>query len=331
MEEKNISCDLAVEAREMVTDVQGEDYVIPGVSCETEDVHKYIHITRVKIHSEKGEKELGKEKGNYITIEMPARFYGQQNIYEEMCKVCARELSAITEKFLEGENDSVLIIGLGNWNITADALGPKVLDSLMITRHLKEYMPEEIDEGIRPVCGITPGVLGLTGVETGEIVRGLADRIKPKLIIAIDALCSRKVERINTTIQISDTGITPGAGVGNKRQALNKSTLGVPVIAIGVPTVVDAATIAGDSINWVIKRLGDQLETDKPIYKFLKELEGEDKYMLIKESISPAFGNFIVAPKEVDSIIDDISKVIANGINIALHKGIGLSDIDRYK
>ena len=331
MEEKNISCDLAVEAREMVTDVQGEDYVIPGVSCETEDVHQYIHITRVKIHSEKGEKELGKEKGNYITIEMPARFYGQQNIYEEMCKVCARELSAITEKFLEGENDSVLIIGLGNWNITADALGPKVLDSLMITRHLKEYMPEEIDEGIRPVCGITPGVLGLTGVETGEIVRGLADRIKPKLIIAIDALCSRKVERINTTIQISDTGITPGAGVGNKRQALNKSTLGVPVIAIGVPTVVDAATIAGDSINWVIKRLGDQLETDKPIYKFLKELEGEDKYMLIKESISPAFGNFIVAPKEVDSIIDDISKVIANGINIALHKGIGLSDIDRYK
>lgn len=331
MADKNIRCDLAVEAREMVTDVQGDDYVIPGVSCETEDAHQYIHITRVKIHSEEGEAELGKEKGKYITIEMPARFYGQQNIYEEMCKVCAEELSSVVGEFLETDEDSVLVIGLGNWNITADALGPKVVDSLMITRHLKEYMPEEIEEGIRPVCAISPGVLGLTGVETGEIVRGLVDRVKPKLVIAIDALCSRRVERINTTIQISDTGITPGAGVGNKRQSLDRKTLGVPVIAIGVPTVVDAATIAGDSINWVIKRLGDQMETHKPIYKFLKDLEGEEKYMLIKESISPAFGNFIVAPKEVDSIIDDISKVIANGINIALHKGIGLSDIDRYK
>ncbi len=325
-----IQCDLALEAKEMVTEIQGEDYVIPGVSVDTESVHSYIHITRVHVESEEGQKQLGKEPGHYVTLEMPARFYGQQKVYEEMCKVCAKELSSLTNQYLKTENDSVLVIGLGNWNITADALGPRVIHSLMITRHLKEYMPEEIDEGIRPVCGISPGVLGLTGIETGEIVRGLVEKLKPKMVIAIDALCSRKVERVNTTIQFSDTGITPGAGVGNKRQAINQASLGIPVIAIGVPTVVDAATIAGDSIDWVLKRLGEQMQAQKPLYQFLKELEGEDKYELIRESIAPAFGNFIVAPKEVDTIIEDISRVIANGINISLHRGITLSDIDRY-
>ncbi len=328
---KNVNCDLAVEAREMVTEVQGEDYEIPGVLVETEDVKSYLHITRVRVTSEEGAEHLGKEQGNYITIEMPARFYGEQKIYEEMCQVCAKELAGLAEQYLKNETDTVLVIGLGNWNITADALGPKVIDSLMITRHLKEYMPEEIDEGIRPVSAISPGVLGLTGIETGEIVKGLVSRIKPSLVIAIDALCSRKVERVNTTIQFSDTGITPGAGIGNKRQAIKQETLGVPVIAIGVPTVVDAATIAGDSIDWVLRRLGEQMESQKPLYRFLKELEGEEKYQLIRESIAPAFGNFIVAPKEVDTIIDDISKVIANGINISLHKGITLSDVDRYR
>ena len=327
---KNSRCDLALEAREMVTEVQGEDYVIPGVDVDTENVSGYLHITRVRVVSAVGAENLGKEQGNYVTVEMPSRFYGQQKIYEEMCQTCAKELKELAEDALPSEDESVLVVGLGNWNITADALGPKVIKSLMITRHLKEYMPEEIDEGIRPVCAISPGVLGLTGIETGEIVRGLVQRVKPSLVIAIDALCSRKVERINTTIQFSDTGITPGEGVGNKRQALNRETLGVPVIAIGVPTVVDAATIASDSINWVLRRLGEQAGEERPIYKVLKEIEGEEKYELIRESIAPAFGNFIVAPKEVDTIIDDISSVIANGINISLHRGIGLSDIDRY-
>lgn len=327
---QNIRCDLAIEAREMITEIQGDDYVIPGVSVDTESIDSYIHITRVHVESEEGQKELGKEPGHYVTLEMPARFYGQQNIYEEMCRTCAKELTTLIEQYLKSENDSVLVIGLGNWNITADALGPRVIHSLMITRHLKEYIPEEIDEGIRPVCGISPGVLGLTGIETGEIVRGLVERLHPNLVIAVDALCSRKVERINTTIQFSDTGITPGEGVGNRRQSINQKNLGVPVIAIGVPTVVDAATIAGDSIDWVIRRLKNEMQPQKPLYRFLSDLEGEDKYELIRESIAPAFGNFIVAPKEVDSVIEDISKVIANGINIALHKGITLSDVDRY-
>lgn len=325
----NIRCDLAVEAREMVSEIQGEDYVIPGVEAETENSGGYINITRVKITSEEGEKSLGKRMGSYTTIEMPARFYGQQTIYEEMCQICAKELKKLIDPLLKNKDASVLVVGLGNWNITADALGPKVIKSLMITRHLKEYMPEEIDEGIRPVCAIAPGVLGITGIETGEIAKGLVQRIKPDLVIAIDALCSRKVERINTTIQFSDTGITPGEGVGNKRQSLNQETLGVPVIAIGVPTVVDAATIARDSLNRVINEMENtgQLSGFKDIFDNLSE---EEKYSLIYKSISSDFGNFVVAPKEVDAVIDDISHVVANGINISLHEGIGLSDIDKY-
>ncbi len=327
---RQVRCDLAVEAKEMITEIQGESYVIPGVEIKEEDVKGYIHITKVKVLDDDGAKRMGKEIGNYVTIEMPSRFYGQQAVYEEMCKTCAGVLKELTDNLLSSEKETVLVVGLGNWNITADALGPKVLDSLMITRHLKEYMPEEIDEGIRPVCGITPGVLGLTGVETGEIVKGIVDRIKPSLVIAIDALCSRKIERINTTIQFSDTGITPGEGVGNKRQGITQKTLGVPVIAIGVPTVVDAATIANESMQRVLLKVKEQVNQNSEFYHFLQEFEETERYELVRESIRPAFGNFIVAPKEVDVIIDDISNVIANGINIALHKGIKLSDIDRY-
>lgn len=327
---KQVRCDLAVEAREMITEIQGDSYVIPGVEVKEENVKNYIHITKVKVLDEEGAERLGKDIGNYVTIEMPSRFYGQQSIYEEMCKTCASVLKELTDSLLPSEKESVLVVGLGNWNITADALGPKVLDSLMITRHLKEYMPEEIDEGIRSVCGITPGVLGLTGVETGEIIKGIVDRVKPSLVIAIDALCSRKIERINTTIQFSDTGITPGEGVGNKRQSITQKTLGVPVIAIGVPTVVDAATIASESMQRVIAKMKEYTKTNSEFYHLLEELEQTERYELVRESIKPAFGNFIVAPKEVDVIIEDISNVIANGINIALHKGIGLNDIDRY-
>ncbi len=327
---KQVRCDLAVEAREMITELQGDSYVIPGVEVKEENIKNYIHITKVKVLDEEGAERLGKDIGNYVTVEMPSRFYGQQSIYEEMCKTCASVLKELTDNLLPSEKETVLVVGLGNWNITADALGPKVLDSLMITRHLKEYMPEEIDEGIRSVCGITPGVLGLTGVETGEIIKGIVDRVKPSLVIAIDALCSRKIERINTTIQFSDTGITPGEGVGNKRQSITQKTLGVPVIAIGVPTVVDAATIASESMQRVITKMKEYTKTNSEFYHLLEELEQTERYELVRESIKPAFGNFIVAPKEVDVIIDDISSVIANGINIALHKGIGLNDIDRY-
>lgn len=315
-------CDLAIEAHEMLSAGSSGDFSVSGVNVEEDNSEGYIKVTRVRVDSEEGARELGKPMGSYITIEMPARFYGQQEIYEQMCQRCAKELAAITGQKLSGEDDTVLVVGLGNREITADSLGPKVIGSLMITRHLKKYMPEEIDEGIRPVCAIAPGVLGTTGMETEEIVRGLTEKVSPKLVIAIDALCSGRVERINTTIQITDTGITPGAGVGNKRKTINSETLGVPVIAIGVPTVVDAATIATAGLELAFANTNNKYE------EFSRD--GTDRYDKIRAAIEPEFGNMIVAPKDVDSITDDISSVIANGINISLHKGITLEDIDRY-
>ena len=224
-----------------------------------------------------------------------------------------------------------MVIGLGNRNITADALGPLTVGSVLVTRHLLEYMPEEIDSRLRSVCAISPGVLGITGIETVEIVRGLAEHIHPSLIIAVDALCSRRMERINTTIQLTDTGIIPGAGIGNRRMSINRDSLGIPVIAIGVPTVVDAATIVSDTIDMIIENLKENAGESRPIYKMLEVIAAEDKFGLIKQVLTPHFGDFIVSPKEVDTAVSSISDIIANGINIALHKGIGLEDIDRYK
>lgn len=316
-------CDLAIEAHEMLAagSDSKENFSISGVSVEEATDGDFINITRVSVDNETGAGRLGKPCGNYVTIEMPRRFYGQQKIYEQMCRSCAKELKAVIDKTLK-EGQSVLVAGLGNRNITADALGPKVVDSLMITRHLKKYIPEEIDEGIRPVCAIAPGVLGITGIETEEIIRGLVEQVKPSMVIVIDALCSGSVERINTTIQITDTGITPGAGVGNKRKTINSESLGVPVIAIGVPTVVDAATIAAAGLDIALNISESCRE--------LSQLDDGERYERIKSAIEPEFGNMIVAPKDVDNIIADISSVIANGINISLHEGITLSDIDRY-
>ena len=312
-------CDLAIEAHEMLAAGNSDDFSVQGVTVESSDEDGYIKVTRVNVNDERGAAELGKPIGSYITIEMPSRFYGQQEIYEQMCRRCATELKRVADRKLSGEDDSVLVVGLGNRNITADALGPKVVGSLMITRHLRKYIPDEIDEGIRPVCAIAPGVLGTTGMETEEIVYALTKEIQPKLVVVIDALCSGHVERINTTIQITDTGITPGAGVGNKRKTINQETLGVPVIAIGVPTVVDAATIAAAGIDIVMKNRIDVFGDTEA-----------DRYDKLRRAIEPEFGNMVVAPKDVDSIIDDISSVVANGINISLHKGITLKDIDRY-
>ena len=287
-----------------------EGAVCDGVKVEEDFLG--LKVTRVRIENEKGEMALGKGVGNYITMEIPPSVPLMEEDYENACRILATELKSILPKIEKG---SVLVLGLGNRNITADAIGPKTVDSVLITRHLIEYMPEEIDQRLNPVCAISPGVLGITGVETGEIVKGVIDRVKPSLVIAIDALCSRRMERVNRTVQISDTGIVPGAGIGNRRMAIDKKTLGIPVIAIGVPTVVDAATIAGDTIDRITESLKNAAEGDSPLLKVLK----------------PDLDDFIVTPKEVDTAVDFIGRIIANGINIALHEGITLHDIDRYK
>ncbi len=324
----NARSDLALESKELAYPDTTPAHEPDGISVEEESCGKGIHTTRVKIHNKNGEKRLDKPRGTYITIELPDPSLALQETYEEACRTCAKELLELIKNF---DTRSTLVLGLGNRNITPDALGPKAVDSVLVTRHLLEYMPEEIDNRLRSVCAIAPGVLGLTGVETGEIVKGVCDKVKPSLVIAIDALCSRCISRINNTIQLTDTGITPGAGVGNRRMSINREELGVPVIAIGVPTVVDAATIAGDTIDKIIENLKDNAKENLPLYKLLSTLAEEDKYSLIKDVLTPDHGDFVVTPKEIDSEVADIAEIIANGINIALHDGITLDDIDRYK
>ncbi len=328
---KNVRTDLALEARELfrqqsMNETLKERGEPPGVEVEN-DGDEDIRITRVRVTSPTGEASIGKPMGNYITLEIPRLNDNDQELYENACKALAKELTRIVTL---KEKSTTLIVGLGNWNVTPDALGPKVVSSVMVTRHLLEYVPEQVDEGVRPVCAVAPGVLGITGIETGEIVRGIVDRVKPDVIIAIDALASRKMERVSTTIQLADTGIAPGSGVGNKRMELSRETLGVPVIAIGVPTVVDAATMANDTIDMVLDSMIKQAPQGTEFYNMLNTIDRNEKYQLIQEVLKPYIGTLIVTPKEIDDIIEKISKVIANGLNIALHKGITLQDVNRY-
>ncbi len=220
---KNIRTDLAIEAREIFG--KGEHSDIPGVRIDVEKMED-ITITRVNVEEEVGARIMGKAKGNYITLEVPGLKDNDKDLQEAVSVALSKEIIKLIKL---NDKSVILVVGLGNWNITPDALGPKVIGHLLVTRHIKEYIPDQIEEGVRSVCAIAPGVLGITGIETTEIIRGIVDRIKPDLVIAIDALASRKLERVNTTIQIADTGINPGSGVGNNRKQLSKETLGIPV------------------------------------------------------------------------------------------------------
>ena len=327
---RNVRTDLTLEAHELLREravrEKKEDEGIPGVEVEnTGDAE--IKITRVRVVSPAGESAIGKPMGNYITLEVPGLRENDQVLYENTCKALAKELTGMLKL---DDKTLTLVVGLGNWNVTPDALGPKVVSSMMVTRHLLEYLPDQVDKGVRPVCAVAPGVLGITGIETGEIIKGIVERVKPDYVIAIDALASRKMDRINTTIQVADTGIAPGSGVGNKRMELSRATLGVPVIAIGVPTVVDAATMVNDTIDLVLDSMIEQAPQGTEFYKMMKSINRDEKYSMIKEVLEPYSGNLVVTPKEIDDVIKRISKVIANGLNIALHQGITLNDVNRY-
>lgn len=327
---KNVRTDLTLEAHELIREKavreNNKNQGTPGLDVENAGDDN-IKITRVRVTSPTGEAAIGKPMGNYITLEVPGLRDNDQELYENTCRALARELVGILKL---GDKSTILVVGLGNWNVTPDALGPKVVSSMMVTRHLLEYVPEQVDEGVRPVCAVAPGVLGITGIETGEIIKGIVDRIKPDFIIAIDALASRKMDRVNTTIQIADTGIAPGSGVGNKRMELSKETLGIPVIAIGVPTVVDAATMANDAIDLVLDNMIEQAPQGTEFYNMMKSIDRNEKFVMIQEVLKPYIGNLIVTPKEIDEVIEKVAKVIANGLNIALHKGITLNDVNRY-
>nr|WP_281282756.1 GPR endopeptidase [Thermosediminibacter litoriperuensis] len=315
--------DLAIEAREMT----GREE-IPGVLVETEKSQE-MAISRVRIINEDGEKALGKPKGYYVTLEVPRLREKDPKLTEEVSKNLAEELRSMINLPIES---TVLVIGLGNWNVTPDSLGPKVVERLIVTKHLIELIPEKFNtrNGIRPVCALAPGVLGITGIETGEIIRGVVERVKPELIIVIDALASRSLERISTTIQISDSGIHPGSGVGNRRMGITRKSMGVPVIAIGVPTVVDAATVASDTLEMLISEFERQAQPGSEFYKMLKTLNRDEKYQLIREVLSPFVGELVVTPKEIDSLIENISRTLSGGLNLALHPGISYEEVSTF-
>lgn len=321
---KNIRTDLALEAQEIYKE-ENKNY-IPGTEVK-EYSEGNIKITDVKVIDEKGEEIIGKPIGSYITLEVPDFVHYDSDSMEEVSRVLAKTLGNLIKL---DPSMTALVVGLGNWNVTPDAVGPKVASKLMVTRHLKELVPDSIDEGVRPVCALSPGVLGITGMETGEIIKGVVEKIKPNLVICVDALASRRMERVNKTIQISTTGISPGSGVGNSRREISEKTLGIPVIAVGIPTVVDAATLANDTIDLVLDQMISKSKEGGQFYNMLKSVDKNEKEMLIKEVLHPYVGDLMVTPKEVDMVIESISKIIANGVNIALQPALDLEDINRY-
>lgn len=323
----NVRTDLALEAKEIYQEKHKKETDIDGIEVINE-TDNGIKITTVKIKDENGAKKLGKPKGNYVTIDIPEFTAYDSETMDKVSYVVAEILGRMVNIDVD---KTVLVVGLGNWKVTPDALGPKVTEGIMVTRHLKTVMPEIMDDSVRPVCSIAPGVLGITGVETVEIIKGTVEKIKPDVVICIDALAARRVERVNTTIQIGDTGISPGAGVGNNRKQINEDNLGVKVIAIGVPTVVDAITIANDTIDMVIDSLMKNSLSGNDFYKMLNSLDKDEKITLIREALSSkALGEMIVTPKDIDLIINSLAKIISNGINMAVQPNMDMEDINKF-
>ncbi|MEG1277487.1 MAG: GPR endopeptidase [Cellulosilyticaceae bacterium] len=319
--------DLAIEIGALLKENKPNEYEIEGVEIITkENEEQSITTTHVKIIDEVGAKNMGKPIGNYITIECMGMKHNEPELHRDVIGVLAEEIKRLLPK---KSKNSILVVGLGNRFATPDTLGPNVAGKVLVTRHLNAAMPEEIDESVCNLSSLIPGVMGLTGIETSEIIKGVTTHIKPDCIIAIDALGARNAKRINTTIQISDTGIAPGAGVGNKRKQLNEETVGCPVIAIGVPTVVDAATLVSDTLDQLIYAMLQETE-HSPFYDMLKDLGEKEKYLLIKEVLFPLVGDLFVTPKDIDEIVEYLTNIIANGINIAVHPGITMKDINKY-
>ena len=318
VEKYNIRTDLALEEKERFESVQVE---VQGVVLEEEyDKEREIRVPTVRIETENGAKTMGKPVGTYLTIEAPYLSSPDEGIHREVSEELAKYLIEVMEKIIpESEHDKeVLVIGLGNRQATPDALGPYVADNLNVTRHIvKEYgkyaAPEEMN---CVVSAIVPGVMAQTGMETAEIIKGVVRETKPDLLIVIDALAARNSRRLNRTIQIADTGINPGSGVGNYRNAITKETIGVPVIAIGVPTVVDAVTIVSDTMENLLSAL-ETSESLKGVGLVLGGYSEAEKYELIKELIAPNLNSMFMTPKDIDETVKRLSYTISEGLNLA--------------
>ena len=296
---RNIRTDLAVEAHEIWREEAGETTLLSGVEAKDEVIDGF-KVTTVRILDESGEKALQKPRGSYITLELDSLLHREENSFENACKLLSDKLRELLR--LE-DTSSVLVVGLGNRDITPDAIGPETVDCVMVTRHLKDQMPETFAP-FRRVSAMCSGVLGTTGMESGDIIKAVCSVSFPSAVVAVDALASRDTGKLCRTVQIADSGIVPGSGVGNARQALSRDTLGVPVIAIGVPTVVDAGTLASQ----LARSSGVELEPGA--------LDGG--------------ADMFVTPRNIDKNVKDISKLIGYSLNLALHPGLSIEDVDMF-
>lgn len=316
LEKFRIRTDLALEEQERFSEDQIQ---VNGIEVrEFYDEEKDISITKVFVKTEKGAKKIGKPVGTYVTIEAPNLSVPDDGYHAEVSVVVADTVRGLMHDGVRKK--SVLVVGIGNRVVTPDALGPHVADNLKISRHIiREYGRYAMDCDDAPsVSAIVPGVMAQTGMETTEILKGIVNETKPDLIIAIDALAARNTKRLSRTIQITDTGISPGSGVGNHRNGLNEESLGVPVIAIGVPTVVDAATIVNDSMEQLVAAMENSEALDG-VGKVLRSYNATEKFELIKELISPNLNGMFVTPKDIDETIKRISFTISEGLNQLFH------------
>lgn len=342
--------DLALEAVEqMVGGV--EEPSEEGVTYE-EDQIRGLKVTCIDVEEEAVER-VGKKAGRYMTLDTSSVMTHDHDQLTVAMEVFAEQFSKLLTHRGIKETDTCLVIGLGNDHITPDALGPMVVDEVIVTRHLYELRPDEVDRDYREVCALAPGVMGMTGIETYDVIESLVQKVKPQFLVVVDALASRSIGRVNKMIQMTDTGIAPGSGVGNKRKAIDEESLGIPVFAIGVPTVVDAVSITSDTIDLLLKHIGKSLKEETRSYKKLVPfttvrqsytdddlpsaelrqqfmgqigtLEEEEKRQLISEVLTPNGYNLIVTPKEIDTDMEELATLISNGINRALHTNVQFS------
>ncbi|WP_274365786.1 GPR endopeptidase [Paenibacillus thermotolerans] len=323
----SVRTDLALDAKEMAKARHGDD--IPGVDSQTVEDNG-VFITKIDITSEEGAKAIGKQQGHYLTIEVPGLRQKDTDLQDRVATIFAKEFEQYLNRANISKDDKILIVGLGNWNVTPDALGPIVVENVMVTRHFFELMPDRVAPGYRQVSAVAPGVLGITGIETSEIVQGIVEKSKPDLVIAVDALASKALERVNTTIQIADTGINPGSGIGNKRKGLTQDVLGVPVIAIGVPTVVYASTIVNSTIEMLSQNFGKQTNNPGAILGMLPNMTEEDRLGMVREVLNPLGHDLLVTPKDIDQFIEDIANIIASGLNASLHEAVDANNVSAY-
>src|SRR5690625_1629920 len=356
MKKSSVRTDLAIEARDMYVKDSKED--VKGIITK-ERTEKDVKVSYVTIN-DKGEQLVNKKAGSYVTIYADGVKKQDTDRQTNAARVLAKELEVLLHKNNIKKKDQGLLVGLGNWQITPDALGPMTIDQTIVTNHLFEINHASVAQGYRPVAAIAPGVMGVTGMETSNVIASIIKSFNPYFVIAVDALASRSIERINETIQLTDTGIHPGSGVGNKRKELSHETLGVPVIAIGVPTVVDAVTITSDTLDYLLKHMGrewkeknrpskslmpsafsfkkrDYTDEDLPDTKekstflgLVGELSEAEKRHLIEEVLTLMGRNLDVTPKEVDEFMNDMAHVLAQGINAALHEKIDIKNLAHY-